>query len=363
MLSKYLYRHTDSQANYDAIRYSGITAAIAGIHLLFLILFFIMGVYPMVAYNSSVFVMYIIISKNLSNLKKYNRIYFIFLFEVVIHAFIATIFVGWDFGFMFYIIAFIPCCFFLTFSIAAFKRQMMYPFITTAFVFGFFVIAKCISYFIDPIYTDYPNGIKILFYFINIFIGFFTTLFFSALFSIEVNSMQMKMENDQQNLEDQASYDPLTHFLNRRSMNERLNHAQRNAIINEVPYSLIMSDIDNFKKFNDTYGHDCGDYVLQTISKIMGQQIRTRDSACRWGGEEFLLLVAEGMDAAIDVAERIRSNVENYDFTYEGQALHVTITLGVSTYYANSKVKTLIEIADKRLYKGKENGKNQVVSS
>ena len=122
-----------------------------------------------------------------------------------------------------------------------------------------------------------------------------------------------------------------------------------------------MADIDHFKKFNDSYGHDCGDFVLQSLSKIITAQIRAKDSVCRWGGEEFLILVNDSQDIAIDVANRIRSAIEAYEFNYEGKALHVTITLGVSGYYSSAKVKTLIEIADKRLYKGKENGRNQVV--
>lgn len=363
MLSKYLYKHDDSQTNYDAIKYSGFTAIIAIVHFIFMTLFFVMGVYPMSVYNVAAVILYIVIFKNLSNMKNYCTIYIAYVIEVVLHSVLATILVGWDFGFMFYLIAFLPASFYITFSLESFKRNLVYPYLTFAVVLGAFLIVKGITLAIPPFYTEFGNGFRIFLYYLNAIMGFVTTFLFSAMFAIDVSSMQMKMESDQQNLEEQANFDPLTHFLNRRSMNERLNHAHRNAIINEMPYSLIMTDIDNFKKFNDTYGHDCGDYVLQSIAKIMTAQIRAKDSACRWGGEEFLLLITENMDTAYEVAERIRKAVDEYEFYYEGQTLHVTLTLGVSSYYASSKVKTLIEIADKRLYKGKSNGKNQVVKT
>jgi diguanylate cyclase (GGDEF)-like protein len=251
--------------------------------------------------------------------------------------------------------------FYLAFSISTFKRKLIYPFVTGSFIFFAFMLIRALTYIFDPLIGNVSMGFEIFLCYMNVIIGISVTFIFSALFAVEVNSMQLKMESEQERLEDEASFDPLTHFLNRRSMDERLNHIHRNAIINDVPYSLIMADIDHFKKFNDSYGHDCGDFVLQSISKIITAQIRSKDSACRWGGEEFLILVCDSQDIAVEVANRIRSAIEAYEFNYEGKTLHVTITLGVSGYYSSAKVKTLIEIADKRLYKGKENGRNQVV--
>lgn len=363
MISKLVNPHNDSQTNYDAIKYSGITIAVAVIHIVFLILFFIMRVYPMCIYNVFAITLYLIICSKISSIKNYQSVYLIYLFEVILHSTLATLMCGWDCGFMYYTIAFIPVSFYVTFTIESFKKKLFYPFFTFGFVLFSYIIMKCISYYIDPFYQSFNRGFTVFLYYINVVIGLFATFMFSALFALENASMQMMLKDETQSLEEKANFDPLTHFLNRRSMTERLNQAHKNALINDVSYSLIMSDIDFFKKFNDTYGHDCGDYVLQTIAKIIQAQIRNKDSACRWGGEEFLLLINENLDTAAEVAERIRKSVETYDFYYEGQTLHVTLTLGVSSYYTSSKVKTLIEIADKRLYKGKENGRNQVVVS
>ena len=364
MLQKLIYGHQDdSQTNYDAIRYSMMLTGTAIIHFIFMVAFYIMGVYFMAIYNTAIVLMYAYTSRIISNIKNLGRLFWVVLAEVVIHSCLATLFVGWNFGFMFYLISMIPTSFYLAFSINAFKRKLLYPFVTAATVFTAYIVILSMAHFVPVVYPDLPAGFRIFLTYMNICIGFAITFIFSALFAVEVNSMQLRMESEQERLEDEASYDPLTHFLNRRSMDERLNHTHRNAIINDVPYSLIMADIDHFKVFNDSYGHDCGDFVLQSIAKIITAQIRAKDSACRWGGEEFLILVNDSQDIAVDVANRIRSAIETYEFNYEGKTLHVTITLGVSGYYSSAKVKTLIEIADKRLYKGKENGRNQVVSS
>ncbi len=364
MLQKLIYGHQDdSQTNYDAVRYSIMLTGIAVIHFIFMVAFYVMGVYFMAIYNTAIVVMYAYTSKIISNIKTLGKLYWVVLGEVVIHSCLATLFVGWNFGFMYYLASMIPTSFYLAFSITAFRRKLLYPFVTAGTVFLSYMTILTLAHFVPPIFPDSPAGFRIFFTYINIMIGLCVTFLFSALFAVEVNSMQLRMESEQERLEDEASYDPLTHFLNRRSMDERLNHTHRNAIINDVPYSLIMADIDHFKVFNDSYGHDCGDFVLQNIAKIITAQIRAKDSACRWGGEEFLILVNDSQDIAVEVANRIRTAIEEYEFYYEGKTLHVTITLGVSGYYSSAKVKTLIEIADKRLYKGKENGRNQVVSS
>ena len=339
MLDKLVFgRQDDSQTNYDAIRYSILLTGIAIIHFVFMVVFFIMGVYFMAFYNTAIVVMYFYFSRIISNIKALGKLYFAVLTEVVIHSCLATVFVGWNFGFMFYLSGLIPVSFYLAFSIKAFKRKLIYPFVTSTVVFIAYMVLLTLAHVITPVYPDCGAGFRVFCTYMNIIIGFLTTFLFSALFAVEVNSIQLKMESEQERLEDEASYDPLTHFLNRRSMDERLNHTHRNAIINNVPYSLIMADIDHFKKFNDSYGHDCGDFVLQSISKIITAQIRAKDSACRWGGEEFLILVNDGPDIAVEVANRIRAAIESYEFNYEGKALHVTITLGVSGYYSSAKV-------------------------
>ncbi|ULQ58700.1 GGDEF domain-containing protein [Brucepastera parasyntrophica] len=129
------------------------------------------------------------------------------------------------------------------------------------------------------------------------------------------------------------------------------------------PLSVLMLDIDFFKRFNDTYGHACGDFVLQMVASIIQQNTRTQDMAARYGGEEFVVLLSETeLATAKKIAERIRSSIENLDILYDEQHLSLTISIGVAEY--NSEVDTspkkLVERADKALYASKQAGRNRV---
>ena len=137
------------------------------------------------------------------------------------------------------------------------------------------------------------------------------------------------------------------------------------AIAQNLPVGVIMFDIDHFKSFNDTYGHACGDYVLITVAKIIKNSVRSQDIASRYGGEEFTVMLPNTLrEDAMQVAERIRSNIENAYFNYEGKQVHVTISGGVSVYDAEdnpvSSAKEFVEQADKALYVSKTSGRNRI---
>lgn len=137
------------------------------------------------------------------------------------------------------------------------------------------------------------------------------------------------------------------------------------AMAQNLPLAVIMFDIDFFKRFNDTYGHACGDYVLQTVAKIIRSCIRSCDLASRYGGEEFTVMLDKtGKDDAMTVAERIRRHVEEYDFCYENQHVKVTISIGVTVFDSEknlvSSPKQLVDQADQALYVSKRSGRNRV---
>ena len=132
-----------------------------------------------------------------------------------------------------------------------------------------------------------------------------------------------------------------------------------------LPIGVIMFDIDHFKNFNDTYGHACGDYVLITVAKIIKNSIRGQDMASRYGGEEFTVMLPNTLkEDAMQVAERIRTNIENADFNYEGKKVHVTISGGLSVYDPEfnpvTAAKEFVEQADKALYVSKTSGRNRI---
>jgi two-component system cell cycle response regulator len=165
------------------------------------------------------------------------------------------------------------------------------------------------------------------------------------------------------NLTNAASMDKLTGLYNRKYISEVLEVEFKRAKALHSNISVVLFDIDNFKKINDTYGHDCGDFVLTTLgAQVKASGLRERDLAGRYGGEEFIVVLTNSASQqAADVAERIRRRIEAHDFLYEGQRIAVTVSLGVATIRKEFHFGAdIYKEADKALYESKKNGKNRV---
>ncbi len=157
--------------------------------------------------------------------------------------------------------------------------------------------------------------------------------------------------------------DPLTGLYNRRHLMEKIEEERVRFKRNGRPFSVIICDIDYFKKVNDVYGHDCGDTVLKSLSTLLGRHIRKQDCLGRWGGEEFLMLLPETTaEGATVLAEKLRKRIEDFEFTYAGIRIPLTMTFGVAQYNDEYGVDACIVGADSALYKGKSNGRNCVVT-
>ncbi|WP_420554759.1 diguanylate cyclase [Neptuniibacter marinus] len=171
---------------------------------------------------------------------------------------------------------------------------------------------------------------------------------------------QKNLENKFQRL---ASYDDLTSIYNRREGTKQLINLCTDAIRKKRPLSLIILDLDNFKSINDTYGHGSGDVVLKMAAQTLEHNSRTSDIICRYGGEEFLIILPETTAAgAINIAERYRLLLEqlNVQIT-SSDSLTITASMGIGELDLNFPDQELmLKQADKALYKAKENGKNQV---
>jgi diguanylate cyclase (GGDEF)-like protein len=165
------------------------------------------------------------------------------------------------------------------------------------------------------------------------------------------------------NLFDLAYRDSLTGLYNRRSFEKQLAAEWKRRRRYKRPLSLIMIDIDHFKKVNDTYGHQKGDSVLRSVAGIINDNVRSSDFPCRYGGEEMAVILSEtSLGNAATTAEKLRALVEIQVNEIEG--LNVTISLGVSTYVENmSEPGDLISAADSCLYKAKNSGRNRVIVS
>ena len=166
------------------------------------------------------------------------------------------------------------------------------------------------------------------------------------------------------NLGSAAHTDPLTRIYNKGYLLEALDAEFKRAKALHTEFCLIFFDLDHFKKVNDTYGHDAGDYVLKEItSLIRSAHLRPKDVFARYGGEEFVILLGgTNAKAGFDIAERIRSAVETHAFIYEGKRLPVTTSMGVAELTAAVESgQTLLKSADKALYEAKGGGRNRVV--
>lgn len=130
------------------------------------------------------------------------------------------------------------------------------------------------------------------------------------------------------------------------------------------PLSLLLMDIDNFKKVNDTYGHQAGDYVLKTIASLIKGHIRKTDSAFRYGGEEMTVILPEtNLENAFEIGDKIRSIIENYNFQYQDLELKITVSVGAAQFRANETKEVFIQRTDEAMYQAKSSGKNKVVIS
>jgi diguanylate cyclase (GGDEF)-like protein len=126
-------------------------------------------------------------------------------------------------------------------------------------------------------------------------------------------------------------------------------------------FSIVMMDIDHFKHFNDTYGHQVGDLVLKEVANVLKASVRSPDIVARYGGEEMIILLrGTPLKNALIVGEKIRKNVENFQIKDQHNSYKVTISLGVSTFKPEDNVETIIKQADKGLYKAKSAGRNRV---
>ena len=222
-----------------------------------------------------------------------------------------------------------------------FEPTLIVPLIQNNHLNGILILLERIAIENDTSYTDYEQN-QIM----NI----------AQLASLAINNASLL---------EKSSTDMMTHLKLKYFFFNALTEEIDRAFAQNQNLAVLMFDIDFFKKFNDTYGHECGDYVLCSVANIIKASCRDTDIASRYGGEEFTIMLADtGKEEAMMVAERIRSKIENYDFKYEDQHLHVTISGGVSVFDTESNPisspKNLVNQADMGLYVSKRSGRNKI---
>jgi two-component system, cell cycle response regulator len=180
---------------------------------------------------------------------------------------------------------------------------------------------------------------------------------------VKVHMQNIKSQRELQflmkELKEMAITDYLTKLYNRRYFTEQL---LEYVADNNNPISLIIFDIDNFKKVNDTFGHNAGDMVLLTVSKIFKLILREEDVISRWGGEEFMIYLPNTTaEEALDVANKLRNEVSKYTYHFDNATFHCTVTGGVIQYDREITPEKNITHVDQALYYGKSTGKNRCI--
>jgi diguanylate cyclase len=179
-----------------------------------------------------------------------------------------------------------------------------------------------------------------------------------------LNDQITKIHDLQEKLREQANRDSLTGLFNRRYLEGTLEREIARCKREDTPIAMLLLDIDHFKLINDTYGHQAGDEVLRALARILQDSARVEDIVCRYGGEEFLLVLPKmPLDAARERGEQLRRLFAETPMTYVDRRIRITTSIGISATSTHSETaESLIRCADEALYLAKQNGRNRVVA-
>ncbi|MDE2489442.1 MAG: GGDEF domain-containing protein [Elusimicrobia bacterium] len=161
----------------------------------------------------------------------------------------------------------------------------------------------------------------------------------------------------------QATHDALTQLHSHRAFQQRLQEEVLRAGRSQTPLSLIMGDVDHFKRYNDSFGHQAGDHLLKTLAGVLASFARPVDFVARYGGEEFVVILPNFVRSeAVSLAERMRARVAAEPFVFQGQRTGATMSFGVASFPQDATTASqIVRSADERLYRAKDGGRNQVV--
>lgn len=336
--------------------YGAIAWLAAGVHFAYLVLFILINQPLLAAYHTASTAFYLLMRWFIA--RGYFRLTFVLItVEVALFATISVASVGWNYAFQFWLI-----------SISALVFITPYRHAISSIAYLLFNMTVFLSLYVWRGQTILPAASMItsvqaqrIIYIGNCCASFLIILIAWGLTRTATALAHQGLLEENQELENLAQHDALTGLPNRRAMVETLDAAWQDQRMPEQPLSVVMGDIDNFKEFNDKYGHNIGDEVLRATAQMLRHSFRSQDCVARWGGEEFLILLTyTDAEQAGTVVERVRAEIEAMQVFSEGKPLHVTMTFGVYACYRDVSAEEAIQHADVLLYAGKKSGKNCV---
>ncbi|SDU29432.1 GGDEF domain-containing protein [Halopseudomonas salegens] len=278
---------------------------------------------------------------------RHNRLAVLLIWvEVIVHAALGTLLIGWDSGFYYYLLMFIP-------ALYAGNHSLRSASIAVFALWLFYVGLNTTMRFVEPIQPIAESALLGVYLF-NLTCVFIMFSYLSLYYITTVKKAHRILGH-------MATTDPLTHLFNRRHMIELAERDITDDAGQTVNVAFLLMDIDYFKQFNDRYGHDFGDRVLCEISQILSATLREQDYVGRWGGEEFLAVLPHtDTQQAQLIAERVRAAVAEHDWMQHGLTTPVTMSIGVSHHRRGEVLSDSIVRADAALYAGKDSGRNRV---
>ncbi|SHK70842.1 diguanylate cyclase (GGDEF) domain-containing protein [Fibrobacter sp. UWT2] len=316
------------------------------VHIFNVFLFWTFGLFPLVVLNAISSVLYVAF---LTIFKDENlRISFAY-FEIIFFSAMTELISGGHFGTLTFVIGMEAVIFFmLPYSN---RKKHIYQLIGAVLAVAISLISV-FNYSLYPELMDlvlhHSSFVKVL----NLIITLFSLFYLTNLYLVELRTTREKLDYN-------SNHDVLTGLYNRRFFEGIMKRSKEEK---ETSYSVAMLDVDDFKKINDTYGHETGDRVLAAVSKCIEASLPENAVAVRWGGEEFVLYLPQ-VDSAqtLDVLNDFRAKLSKQEIYHKGNRVVITATIGLCTGESIADYEEYIRQADEKLYWGKQHGKNQIV--
>lgn len=316
------------------------------VHVFNVFLFWKFGLFPLVVLNvisSVIYVIFLTIFKD-ENL----RISFAY-FEIIFFSAMTELISGGHFGTLTFVIGMVAVIFFmLPYSN---RKKHIYQLVGAALAVAISLISV-FNYSLYPELMDlvlhHSSFVKVL----NLIITLFSLFYLTNLYLVELRTTREKLDYS-------SNHDMLTGLYNRRFFESIM---KRSKDEKETSFSVAMLDVDDFKKINDTHGHETGDRVLAAVSKCIESCLPQDAVAVRWGGEEFVLYLPQVENSrALEVLEMFRTKLSEQEIYHKGTRVAITATIGLCTGESIADYEEYLRQADEKLYWGKKHGKNQIV--